>query len=528
MNTRNIIHLLAKKWSGLAGLTLLTAHGLWAGGGTPSSSSSALTPVVEPAATPSAEARLKEPWFTWKPGDPIQFFDGKLVFDIQERLRMEMRNNNFDFNDSVNSPQDDTFLLQRFRLGALYKPTDWLRFYASGQDSRELFSEDRPDTPFVFASEGDDTFDLREAFVDIGNLAEFPVSAKIGRQAVIYGDERLVGAFDWNNFGRTFDLAKFTFQVTQKFSIDAFIGSVVYIEGYQPNDGDHVWEFNESDFEGDLFYGIYATDKSGWIGFQQTELYFLARNKNSNNPFYTRGTPPGSGFAYDLEQDSYTVGFRVKSTSTGRLKGFDYEANFAYQFGNGSLPATGPGGRGLQNGLDLSAFAAQAAVGYNFELAPWTPRIGLDYAVATGDENPADGKSQSFMNLFHTNHKFYGEMDAVSWKNIHNPSINLTLKPNTRITIKAAYHWFFLFTNEDAWYRANAIATNAPLNANARRASTFAGSEFDLVGTYAYSKWLSFQAGYSHFFTGDYLDDARPGADADDADFFYLQTIVKF
>ncbi|NJL18794.1 MAG: alginate export family protein [Bdellovibrionaceae bacterium] len=483
--------------------------------------------AVSPART-TPEAKLKESCFDWRPGDPMKFSDGRLIFDVQNRLRMELRNNTFDFNDSINGAQDDTFLLQRFRIGAQFKPLDWLAFYASGQDARELFSEDRPDTPFVFASEGDDTFDLREAFVEVGNLAEFPLSARIGRQAVNFGDERLVGSFDWNNFGRTFDMAKLTFQATRKFSIDVFVGSVVYVEGYEPGDGDHVWEFNESKPEDDLFYGLYATDKNGWLGFQQTELYFLGRIKNSNPPFYTRGTAPGSGFSYDLEQDTYTIGFRVKSTSTSQLKGFDYEANFAYQFGNGSLPATGAGGRGLQNGLDLSAFAAQAALGYNLESVPWSPRIGIDYAVATGDEDPADGTSQSFMNLFPTNHKFYGEMDTTAWKNIHNPSINLTLKPNTQITLKAAYHWFFLHTNEDAWYRANAVAVNQPVSAAARNAGSFVGSELDLTGSYAFTKWLSFQAGYAHFFSGDYLQEARPAGNGDDADFFYLQSVVKF
>src|SRR5690606_14626510 len=58
----------------------------------------------------------------WKPGDPIAFLNGKLTLDLQDRLRLETRNNTFDFNDSINGPQDDTFLLQRFRLGLAYQP----------------------------------------------------------------------------------------------------------------------------------------------------------------------------------------------------------------------------------------------------------------------------------------------------------------------------------------------------------------------------------------------------------------------
>ena len=39
--------------------------------------------------------------------NPLSFYDGKLVFDVQERLRLEIRDNNFDFSD-VNTPTDDT------------------------------------------------------------------------------------------------------------------------------------------------------------------------------------------------------------------------------------------------------------------------------------------------------------------------------------------------------------------------------------------------------------------------------------
>src|SRR5437867_860971 len=70
--------------------------------------------------------------------NPLWFFDGKLCFDIEERLRLEVRENNFDFNSSLNSLTDDTWLLQRFRLGVAIKPAGWLKIYAQGQDSREI------------------------------------------------------------------------------------------------------------------------------------------------------------------------------------------------------------------------------------------------------------------------------------------------------------------------------------------------------------------------------------------------------
>src|SRR5215210_8547875 len=101
---------------------------------------------------------------TKPPANPLCFLDGKLCFDLQERLRVEIRNNNFDFDDTVNAFTDDSWLLQRFRLGVAVKPVDWLKIYAQGQDSRE-FDSDRPNIPGALGAEGDDRFDLRQGYI---------------------------------------------------------------------------------------------------------------------------------------------------------------------------------------------------------------------------------------------------------------------------------------------------------------------------------------------------------------------------
>jgi hypothetical protein len=64
-----------------------------------------------------------------------------------------------------------------------------------------------------------------------------------------------------------------------------------------------------------------------------------------------------------------------------------------------------------------------------------------------------------------------------------------------------------------------------PLTPASRSADPYKGSEVDLVGTWKVSKNLQFQAGYAHFFAGNYLADT--GA-SDDADFGYLQATINF
>src|SRR5207248_1522839 len=101
------------------------------------------------------------------------------------------------------------------------------------------------------------------------------------RQELVYGDERLIGNFDWNNFSRTFDAVKLRFQDTNRaFWVDAFAAHVVTIEGSGPsaNDG---WRFNESNWE-DTFAGVYGSTTG--VPNQTTDLYFLYRNKANNDP----------------------------------------------------------------------------------------------------------------------------------------------------------------------------------------------------------------------------------------------------
>jgi hypothetical protein len=455
------------------------------------------------------------------------------VFDVQERLRLEERDNNFDFNDKVKASTDDLFLLQRFRLGLLAKPVGWLKIYAQGQDSREVDSK-RDNVPFVLGAEGDDTFDLRQAYIEIANPAECPWGVKIGRQELSYGDERLVGAFDWNNFSRTFDAVKLRYDdKPRKFWVDAFGARVVNIQEFGPR-GNYGTQFNSSDGN-DNFAGLYAGTSR--LSFQTTEAYWFYRNKSDNNPRYVDNATPtaNTARAYDIKQEIYTVGLRMKSTP-GQLQGFDYELEGAYQWGRdgGRMTNSFPNAGGVM--LDHHAFAVEAKAGYSWTNCPMTPRIGMEYDVASGDKSQNDNSDESFLNLFPTNHKFYGYMDLFAWKNLHDVSGQLKFTPYQdkqaawkNVTVQIDYHAFWLYTNEDAWYRANGVATIRTPNAAGRNADTFVGSELDLTVGYAPLKWVKLQAGYSHFFAGGYVRDTAAGAaGGDDANFGYLQTVISF
>ena len=77
--------------------------------------------------------------------------------DELELLLAAARENNFDFNDAVDSLTDDTWFLNRFRVGMKVTPAPFFSIYVQGQDTRE-WDSDRPNIIGSLGAEGDDSF----------------------------------------------------------------------------------------------------------------------------------------------------------------------------------------------------------------------------------------------------------------------------------------------------------------------------------------------------------------------------------
>ena len=432
----------------------------------------------------------------------------------QVRVRYEVKDNfaiagapgSLDFRDH-GADVDNSYLLLRVKPRIGYTG-EWFSAMVEGRNSSST-GDDRNPNP-----ESDGAIDLHQAYLMVGNHKEFPVSLKIGRQELSYGDERLVGAFAWNNIGRTFDAAKLRWQ-NAWFGADIFSSRVVV-----PNEGN----FNVSN-EYDYFSGIYATTKK--IPKQTTDIYLLARNANAQSPALQVGNLVPTPSARDI----YTLGVRGKS-NPGEIGNWDYTYEFMYQFGHfndTALPAA-------TASLEQQAYAIFAGAGYTWTEMSMTPRLGMEYNFASGDSNPTDGKHETFENLFPTNHKFYGFMDFVSLQNIHNVRLQSSIKPLPKITLALEGHFFWLADTSDNFYavtgaRRGGIAatpgTGYGINPNY---SSFVGSELDFVVTYAVSPHITVEGAYGRFFHGDYVSQSLSAGTfgATDANFVYLQTNFSF
>jgi hypothetical protein len=447
----------------------------------------------------------------WLRGESISFTNWDFGGQFRARYERHEYLGQVDFSATGGHTFDDVMLL-RTLVHAGYSPMPWLSFYAEGRDSRGFWDEPNPNPDL-------DTMDLHQAYLRIGNPEIFPVSLKVGRQELTYGDERLIGQSDWTNVRRTFDAAKLRYE-GEGFWVDAFVSHPVIVWN------DH---FNRSDRE-DWFSGVYASTTK-FIPWQESEFYFLSRNTGNGSPqFY--GAPPDPQGA--TPRDIYTVGMHFKSLP-GKLRGWDYNVEVAGQFGRYKETITGATASVAGRNLVQQAYAAVASVGYSWAEAPGKPRIGMEYLYSSGDSNPGDGKHETFDNLFPTNHRQFGMMDLFSWENDQILRFMGSIQPLGALTLTADYRLIWLADTHDSFYTnkgarrgglASTDGTDYGINPNF---SSYAGSEIDLLATYAIRHDISLQAGVSHFFVGDYVKSslARIGG-ARDATFAYLQLTLNF
>jgi len=441
--------------------------------------------------------------------------DFRARYEVKDGFAIQGTVGSVDFRDHGVRVNND-YYLTRLRLHVGY--TDkWWNAYVEGQNSHE-WSDLRaayanvPAIPGTTKRVGDgpesDAGDLHQAYITIGNHKEFPLSLKAGRQELIYGDERLIGAFAWNNIGRAFDAAKLRWQ-TEWFAADFFSGWPVI-----PQD----LEFDDSNTR-DTLSGIYVTSTKAPKTI--VEGYFLARNsqRGAINEF----TSPQ--FPQPTARDIYTVGGRLKS-KPGELGNFDYTVEGAYQFGDYADPQQ-PALTARR--LRQDAFMVTALAGYTFADLWASPRLGAEFDYGSGDDNSKDGVHGTFDNLFPTNHKFYGSMDLFSLQNVQDAGVNLTLKPVSRLSIALMGNVFWLANKNDFSYNVGgAPRTLGGYNIHPGYGN-FVGSELSTVAGYALTRNAQLEAGYGYFFAGNYIDKSVAGVGGSkDAQWFYLQTTIKF
>jgi hypothetical protein len=367
--------------------------------------------------------------------------------------------------------RDDDFLLYRTRLYANLEVGQRFRAYAEYIDAQSEF-EDFPPRPIeVNRSDFLNLFgDLMLLDGDRGQLW-----ARVGRQELLYGEQRLITTLDWANTRLTFEGVKL-FWEGEAWNADFF-----YTRPVLPN----ATRFDSPIYDRE-FMGAYLTYKK--LKNSKLDLFYLISNNSVD----------GGG---DFNND--TVGARFKGGSGVWL----WDAEGGYQGGN------------FQHENHDAGFYT-LGLGRKFECVRWTPTIWAYYDWASGD----DIIGNAFDQLYPLAHKYLGFMDLFARRNIEDWNFLLTMTPHERVKLLLWYHIFHLEDINDVPYNVN----GTPFNPANLPASTDLGKEIDATITFKLTPRAGLLFGYSHFFAGDYYFQTPGTPYAGDANFFYTQFHLNF
>jgi hypothetical protein len=387
---------------------------------------------------------------------------GKLKLNIEWRVRYESRTGN-----SFGAAPDIATGLMRTRVSLTWLPAPWLKVSGAMQDSRAPgYGPNAPNT-------ARDSADLFEACVEAGR--DRGPGLAIGRQALSYGESRLLGTSQWSNVPRAYDLARAWYRIP-KARIEALLASpvTVRIDGFnRPVLGQRVW-------------GTYDSFPD-FVGKHLLEAYALRHDQNRPGGF------TGGDRAHGTDKLGVnTFGFRLAGPLANAAK---YSLEAAAQ--NGRVgPAT-----------------HRAVAWFASATRHWAPigkplDVSVEYKYASGTRDPADtSRSATFDPLFPSNHDKFGHEDLFGWRNIHNLRSLANLRVAKNLALNLMYDDFWLASARDALYSSSgkSIARSAT-----GAAGRHVGREADLFATY---KWqsLTFGAGYGYLFAGDFLRRATQG-----------------
>jgi hypothetical protein len=363
---------------------------------------------------------------------------------------------------SFKANTSDDYLLSRLKLQVTIQPTRWLKFFGEGMDARAF--EKSPALPPY-----QNTWDVRQGYVELGSFSK-GIGLRVGRQELMFGEQRLIGVSAWTDVERVFDAAAVGIR-EHGIRADLFTSSVVV-----PITG--AWDHHQQSHN---LHGIYAgIDRLGpRLVIEPYVMWHLQHGLRNE-----------AGTIAKL--DEKIGGVRIAGTKLPG--GFDYSVEMVRE--GGSL--------GSDN---ISTWAGHWNAGKTFS-APLTPRLFLEYDFAGGDQSPTDGTRGTFDQLFPSGHAKYGLSDQVGWKNMKDLRAGLETRPRKNMTLALGYDDWHLASATDALYSSSGAATFRSATGSA---GTHVGQELDVTGVWTFAKAFNAGLGLGHVFPGEFLKTVTPG-----------------
>ncbi len=326
-------------------------------------------------------------------GDDLRVFG-------QVRLRSEI-----DGRDFWNKSYPLTYTFLRARVGVEKSFGSSVKAMVVLQDSR-LFGEELGTTNSI------SNVDLNQAWLQIIDPFELPLSVKAGRMEVTYGTERFFAKNDWSNVSRRFDGVVFSFK--PGFKLDLFALTDTDSSGFVRKETPPKYPNAIPDYKGKSVYGF-------WSQFDISPVrldlfgYYEYNGKKSNR--------------IDPDMSVITAGMNL----SGNVEWLRYLTEAAFQTGKTSV-------------RDVSAYLVSVMAAYSTKPL----EIGLQADISSGTA-PADQptKNNTFNASYNSGHKFFGSMDYFTSMSrdtrnlgIHDLFLFGRVNVSEVVQMRAQFHYF--------------------------------------------------------------------------------------
>lgn len=340
-----------------------------------------------------------------------------------------------------------------------------VHFWGQMPQAYDLLGDGAPGSP-------ESTFSLFEAYAKYKFSDTYAL--QVGRQAISYADQRWFGALGWAASGRAHDafVNKFTF------------GNLKLDLGVALNQTRHT-----NGLDSVAISAIRAGYKSMQYGWATLPI-----GKLNLQGMFTNVTRVNSLTSTAVSYDNLTTFGILPSFNGGDLS---INASAYFQ----------------TTGSERDAYLAAFDVTYKGLGLPIT--FGVD--IVSGDDTSTE-KSETWLQPFGTNHKFYGFMDffyvgETPSFGLNDIYVKTVFKTGEKTKLIAFGHLFS--TNQDL------------MNSESNAVGGYLGSEIDLLFDYQVAKGFNMKLGYSAFFADELFESFKAGNSNSINNWAWLQLTFK-
>jgi hypothetical protein len=356
----------------------------------------------------------------------------------------------------LRGPTQNTYDLSRLLIDAYFHVDRHLAFFVQ-LGRYDAFGKDTP-LNAADASEGR----VQQGFAELKErIVAADVTARLGRQEIALGSDRFVWVNDSSNIRTTHDGARIQINLETGASLDlAATRPTAPVE--QP--------FADWASHSGTFLSAYASEP------------LFARQLNVDEYVFSVHSIAAQYDGLTGNEERETVGGRF----WGSVWAFDYDGDFAYQFGTFSQ-------------LPISAFGSSARIAYHLPIEVWRPALQLQTSYFSGSAGPP-GHPQTigtfdppFPRPTLLN---YAGLETL--ENLIEAYPALVLNPSSKVTIRLGPEAMWRASIYDAVY----VSRTVPLPATLHNDAQYIGTNLIAATTFAATENFRIFAEYVHELPG--------------------------